>query len=566
MFLIMRLRTIVLFLGISVVAYVLVGLMSPIAYADARYGDNIYGQCPYGQACPSSSGSPSPTETPSPSPSPTPTTSTISPNPGTDAQDDSGGNDNGRDYTPGGGTISPAPPGGGSASNDFLSSLEKTEFGRFLINQPATIPIIFFILLLIMALILAIQAGFEHRSVIQLRRAVARLTELQSDVKNFLLIFQHNLRTPLTGLMAALELLLMKKTSGADTTLELAKLLNNDVNAIITDTVTSLETIALRDEGGKTGLQQARQTVVQPSFWGPVVTVVVLAALYHVLTWRLIRVSFNTQLLILELAVLFAAVVVLLVSIAYRRRTKERKTVLDQVARDAHQLAEKRDATVTRLHADLSTKYELVSSAVAKLPETHESLLVKSTLEDFGNILHKLAIVESVQAPDAYVKMSVESYDLEQEMHRVIEAVRFATITKLQINLDSTALKVKTHQGAVGLVNFVLASALDNAVKYSTDGSNVRIRMVTGRKKTLVEIENHTSNVDRIDSKKIFKPFTRFEDGLTSEVKGVGISLFVSAITLKVLGGNIVLETKKPDLVLCKIWLPHKVLSQNNRE
>lgn len=544
-FLFIKIKHIFLCVGVGFGLCVLFGLFSPIARADDLYGDNIYGDCPYSRACPNPEETPtqSPTPTSSPSPDPSPTSS-----PSTQ-------------YIPGSGSISPSPPpsGNSSASKDFLSFLEEGRIGRFLIQQPATIPIILFILLLIMALILSIQAGFEHRSIIQLRRAIEAMNSLQKDVRNFLLVFQHNLRTPLTGLLSALGLLKMKKVPGVDTTLELAQMLNADTNDIIGKIVSSLETVTVDDTLRKSGAVSMQQTMKQPNFWGPVVTVVVLTSLYHILTWRLIKLSFSFQLIILEMAVFFAGLIVLFTSMVYYRRTKERKKLLSQIQSETNRLASQRNSTVTNLYDSLFEQYQSVDRAINKFPETHDVILARSTIEEFGRILQKFAIVREVQDPDLQTKIGSESYDLVSEMGRVIDAVQSSIQTKLAIDIDTTALKARTHQGATGLVSFVLASVLDNAVKYSVDKGAIKVSLVTSGDLTQVRIENHSHNIAQINAEKIFEPFTRFEDNLTSDIQGVGISLFVCQIVIRRIGGDIMIHTKKPDLVICIVTLPLKI-------
>lgn len=540
-FLFIKIKHIFLCIGIGFGLYVIFSLLSPVVRADDLYGDNIYGNCPYSRACPN------PEETPTQSPTPT---SSLSPDPSPSTQ-----------YIPGGGSISPSPPppGNSSASKDFFSFLEEGRIGRFLIQQPATIPIILFILLLIMALILAIQAGFEHRSIIQLRRAIEEMNSIQRDVRNFLLVFQHNLRTPLTGLLSALGLLKMKKIPGVDTTLELAQMLNTDMNDIVGKIVASLEAVTIDDTLRKNNSVSMQQTMKQPNFWGPVVTVVVLTGLYHILTWRLIKLSFSLQLIILEVAVFFAGLIVLFTSIAYHRRAKERKKLLSQIQGEANRLASQRNSAVTNLYDSLFDQYQSVERAINKFPESHDVLLARSTIEEFGRILQKFAIVKEVQDPDLQAKIGSESYDLASEMGRVIDAVQSSTLTKLAIDIDTTALKVRTHQGTTGLVSFVLASVLDNAVKYSVDKGAIKVSLVTSGDLTQVRVENHSHNIAQINAEKIFEPFTRFEDNLTSDVRGVGISLFVCRIAIRRIGGDIMIHAKKPDLIICTVNLPLKI-------
>lgn len=421
------------------------------------------------------------------------------------------------------------------------------------------LPILLFILLLIMALILTLQAGLEHRNVIRMRRALQRLADVQTEVKNFLQILQHNLRTPIATMLLSLELLKTQHVKPAETAYELVNSLSESVNNLIDDVVSALKSPPQLEASSGTVIATPVDTIKSRLFWAPAITVAGLTLLYHILSWRLLSLRFETQLVILEVAVAFAAVIVLLASVGYFRRTRARRAILEQVAVDIKQLERHRASVVKRLQTELKQAYDVVPAALAKLPENHTSLMVMSGSADIGRLLQKFAIVGQLQDPEAFRSASLETYDIAQELMTVIKRVESAHAVSDAFEFDSVQAKVHAMMGFAGLVDFVLASALENAVRYRYGTSPVKAELTTHGDQNMIRIINQAQTISQADVGNMFEPFARTGDSLKMQTKGAGISLYVARVIMQRIGGSIELIVDNTSQVSCQIVIPIRV-------
>jgi signal transduction histidine kinase len=527
---------------------ILVGATVGVARAAEIYGDGTYTECAYGVACPATP-SPTPVDGGSPTPAPSVTTSpTPSITPIATLKPSDGGK--------GGGTSGGASPEQDQKENTSIGSyIVDSGFGHFVENSPWVIPILFFILLLIMALILAIQAGLEHRNIIRLRRSLLRLEELQKSIRTFLQLAQHYLRTPLATINLALELMVSRHEPRAEITLELMQTLSHDTGKLVDEVVVSLQ----RPPEVEARLAHVRSTLTTTLksrlFWVPVVTVAILTVLYNILTFALIQIDFNAQLLILELAVTFAAIIVLLNSVGYYRRTRERKIVVEQLSREFDALSHTRQSAIHGLTTTLQADYDLIGPTISQLPESHDSYLVMSGYESIGRLLHKLSIVEQLQQPDALTGGSVASFDLWEQMQEIVRRVGNAYPDhKIDLNLDK--MTIHTVNGFVGLTDFVLAAVVQNAALYATTATPVMVKVETTATDVLVTVTNANDTVKSAAVEALFEPFSRLNDVLDFNPSGAGISLYVSRVIMRSLGGDISLTVPQAGTVSCCVRIP----------
>lgn len=84
-----------------------------------------------------------------------------------------------------------------------------------------------------------------------------------------------------------------------------------------------------------------------------------------------------------------------------------------------------------------------------------------------------------------------------------------------------------------------VSNVLDNAVKYSGDQIDVRIRLETlDEKKVVLKVQDRGVGIAQDDLKRIFKRFHRLTPRALAHVKGTGLGLFIVKSIAKKHGGN----------------------------
>ena len=89
-----------------------------------------------------------------------------------------------------------------------------------------------------------------------------------------------------------------------------------------------------------------------------------------------------------------------------------------------------------------------------------------------------------------------------------------------------------------------LRNLLENAVKYSPDGTSITISIQSKEGNVIVAVKNEGAGISLYDKDKLFKPFERLGFSQTEMVEGVGLGLLVCKRLVEAHGGRIWVESE----------------------
>src|SRR5437879_6787474 len=88
-------------------------------------------------------------------------------------------------------------------------------------------------------------------------------------------------------------------------------------------------------------------------------------------------------------------------------------------------------------------------------------------------------------------------------------------------------------------------NVLDNAIKYSGDHVDVRVRLDTpDEKRVVLRVQDHGIGIAAADVKRIFKRFSRVPHRSLAHVKGTGLGLFIVKAIAQKHGGKVFAESQ----------------------
>jgi len=90
----------------------------------------------------------------------------------------------------------------------------------------------------------------------------------------------------------------------------------------------------------------------------------------------------------------------------------------------------------------------------------------------------------------------------------------------------------------------ILLNLLQNAVKYSPSGSQIRVFAKGEREHLVVGISDEGSGISPRDQAKLFRPFERLESSEPGRAKGIGLGLLVCKRLVEAHGGQIWVESE----------------------
>ena len=104
----------------------------------------------------------------------------------------------------------------------------------------------------------------------------------------------------------------------------------------------------------------------------------------------------------------------------------------------------------------------------------------------------------------------------------------------------------------------ILINLLDNAAKYSPQGSTVTIKTADNDNMVSINIKDEGAGIAQEDCEKIFEKFVRIENHLTQKAEGSGLGLYIVKNLIEKMGGKISVKSSQtpPTGTIFKIELP----------
>jgi signal transduction histidine kinase len=103
----------------------------------------------------------------------------------------------------------------------------------------------------------------------------------------------------------------------------------------------------------------------------------------------------------------------------------------------------------------------------------------------------------------------------------------------------------------------VLTNLLDNALKYSPDGAELRVRVQSKARGVLLEVQDHGIGMPPEAVGRIFEPFSRAHNAEQRQITGMGLGLFICRNIVEQHHGRIWARSAGEGTgTLMSIWLP----------
>jgi signal transduction histidine kinase len=163
---------------------------------------------------------------------------------------------------------------------------------------------------------------------------------------------------------------------------------------------------------------------------------------------------------------------------------------------------------------------------------------------------------------------------IEEQSNRLIHLVEnILTVSKVsaenfvmkKVNINSAVLAImpifyeqyKSHKFQLDLdknlpcalldedkIQQVLTNLIDNAAKYSEDGTVVTITTGTSDGKVFIKVRDEGVGIKEEDIPKLFQKFSRLENHLTSKTQGNGLGLYITKQITEKMSGEINVTSK----------------------
>ena len=174
---------------------------------------------------------------------------------------------------------------------------------------------------------------------------------------------------------------------------------------------------------------------------------------------------------------------------------------------------------------EMKTPLSVVRMAVGSkaLPaNTHE--VVERAVTDMDGIIERLLQVE---------RLEDESIDIQQQSIDLLEMVKALSLSLPEGNRIHLLMQDRVSiESDPQLVRVILSNLLENALKYSPEGSSVTISLENDGSQVFIEVENTIGSAGIPDPEQVFKKYYRSALAHQRTGSGLGLYLVKSLVTL----------------------------------
>jgi PAS domain S-box-containing protein len=207
-----------------------------------------------------------------------------------------------------------------------------------------------------------------------------------------------------------------------------------------------------------------------------------------------------------------------------------------------------KDEFIGMVSHELRTPLTIVTGAIhtAMLeglpPEELHSLLHEAALgaESLADILDNLLELSRYQAKR--LQLTIEPAYLRQIVNDVVERFKSkSSIHRLIVEFPEQLVSVKVDKVRM---ERILHNLVENAIKYSPKGGEVRIHARREDRSLIVGVSDQGIGISLEDQARLFQPFQRLENQAGYGIKGLGLGLSVCSRLVEAHHGQIWVESK----------------------
>lgn len=166
---------------------------------------------------------------------------------------------------------------------------------------------------------------------------------------------------------------------------------------------------------------------------------------------------------------------------------------------------------------------------------------MKSEVKRMTGLVSDLLVL--ARADSGSVERTVEELDVQKEAAQVIESLTpYADSAGVSLSLEGPApLFVNGDRARLKQLLYIL---LDNAVKYSPDGGQVKVKLSQRDRHWTMSVSDEGIGIDEDDQSRIFDRFFRSDKSRTRTVGGHGLGLSIAKWIAGIHGGTITVKSE----------------------
>ncbi|MDU5444837.1 MAG: ATP-binding protein, partial [Finegoldia magna] len=201
---------------------------------------------------------------------------------------------------------------------------------------------------------------------------------------------------------------------------------------------------------------------------------------------------------------------------------------------------------------DLRTPLTTICGDSDILLNNYKNLTESMKLELFQDIYDDsqwlLNLIENIlsitRVEEGRMKLKIEPQIVEEVIDEALKHIN-RDKRKHNINVDIEDEYLMANMD-VRLIIQVIINLVDNAIKYTDEGSNILIKAFKKDENTIIQICDDGNGIRDNDKEKIFRKFYTSNDKISDNKRSIGLGLYLCKIIVEAHGGSIKVEDNKP--------------------
>jgi signal transduction histidine kinase len=229
------------------------------------------------------------------------------------------------------------------------------------------------------------------------------------------------------------------------------------------------------------------------------------------------------------------------------RLTEMNRLKDDFVATVSHELR----TPLTSIHGCIKT---LLAPDARLDPDTQRALMeaIDRQADRLIILIEDLLVASRIESNQ--VRPVLAPMKLAGVAHQVVEDTRSrAGDRTLLVDVQGDVPSVESDERKV---RQILVNLVENAIKYSPDGTTITVRAGQEGDGVAAVVEDQGQGIPREVHQRIFERFYQVDQSTTRTVGGTGLGLYICRRLAEVIGGKVVLERSGPTGSAFKLWIP----------
>lgn len=202
---------------------------------------------------------------------------------------------------------------------------------------------------------------------------------------------------------------------------------------------------------------------------------------------------------------------------------------------------EKQKQFISNASHELKTPVTVISATADLLKtqpnETKWIDCIKEQSEKMGQLVHELLTLAKISeiSPD---KKNFEQFDISRTVSNTLLSFECYAY-EANRTLSSEIAENIMFSGDEGKISQLAGILIDNAIKYSAENTDIKVKLYQQKNKVILECSNHCANIENFNADRIFERFYRSDKAHSDEKKGFGLGLSIAQLIVEYHSGNI---------------------------